>query len=81
MGARYHAFQVNFCDFMDYFRDISAAIENDDYFQALVMNCWILPASYERDDGDSIFDRVSNDGKASPQALGMQPDESQEVRY
>ncbi|CAB1115696.1 unnamed protein product [Ectocarpus sp. CCAP 1310/34] len=35
---------VLFCDFMDYFRDLSAAIENDDYFQAVTLNAWVLPA-------------------------------------
>ncbi|CAM9584253.1 unnamed protein product [Scytosiphon promiscuus] len=39
---------VHFCDFMDYFRDLSAAIENDDYFESVTLNAWVLPA-YDND--------------------------------
>lgn len=35
---------VHFCDFMDFFRDLSAAIQNDDYFQSVTLNAWAIPA-------------------------------------
>lgn len=33
-------FKVLFCQFMDYFRDLSAAIENEEYFEAVALNLW-----------------------------------------
>ncbi|CAN0572717.1 unnamed protein product [Ectocarpus sp. 12 AP-2014] len=61
---------------MDYFRDLSAAIENDDYFQAVTLNAWVLPAqefpAAGYDDG--------NNSTGSCRALVTHPDGVQEAR-
>ncbi|CAN0426838.1 unnamed protein product, partial [Ectocarpus sp. 8 AP-2014] len=72
---------VLFCDFMDYFRDLSAAIENDDYFQAVTLNAWVLPAqecpAAGYDDGNR---NANNNNTASCRALVTHPDGVQEAR-
>ena len=35
--------QVYFYDFMDYYRDLSVAIENDECFRAVALDAWVLP--------------------------------------
>lgn len=65
---------VHFCDFIDYFRDLSAAIENDEYFQAVALNAWVLPA---QDDREGSGDAVNTD---SCRALVTHPDGVQEAR-
>ncbi|CAN0557715.1 unnamed protein product, partial [Ectocarpus sp. 12 AP-2014] len=66
---------VLFCDFMDYFRDLSAAIENDDYFQAVTLNAWVLPAQDRPaagyDDGNI---NANNNNTGSCRALVTHPD-------
>ena len=67
---------VHFCDFIDYFRDLSAAIENDEYFQAVALNAWVLPADNDRGGG---CDGANNTD--SCRALVTHPDGVQEVRW
>lgn len=62
---------VHFCDFIDYFRDLSAAIENDEYFQGVALNAWVLPAEDDRGGGANNTD--------SCRALVTHPDGVQEV--
>lgn len=69
---------------MDYFRDLSAAIENDQYFQAVTLNAWVLPA---RDDlgeegGDKNTASTTNNHNSSTdscRALVAHPDGVQEA--
>ncbi|CAM9455966.1 unnamed protein product [Ectocarpus sp. 6 AP-2014] len=72
---------VLFCDFMDYFRDLSAAIENDDYFQAVTLNAWVLPAqecpAAGYGDGNK---NANNNNTRSCRALVTHPDGVQEAR-
>lgn len=63
---------VHFSDFLDYFRDLSAAIENDEYFQAVTLNAWVLPAH----DGNG---NISNSTTDSCRALVTHPDGVQEA--
>lgn len=65
-----------FLDFIDYFRDLSAAIENDDYFQGVALNSWVLPALPEHGDTQ---DGVGVENSCSKQALVTHPDGVQEV--
>lgn len=72
---------VLFCDFMDYFRDLSTAIENDDYFQAVTLNAWVLPAQDAPGaGGDDDENRNANNNTASCRALVTHPDGVQEAR-
>lgn len=32
-------------EFVDYYKDISASIDRDDYFEAMLRNAWKLPES------------------------------------
>ncbi|CAM9454322.1 unnamed protein product [Hapterophycus canaliculatus] len=66
---------VHFCDFMDYFRDLSAAIENDDYFQSVTLNAWVLPAYGNKEQGGGR-EGGSTDG---PRAIVTHSDGVQEV--
>lgn len=68
--------KVFFLDFIDYFRNLSAAIENDEYFQGVALNSWVLPAFPGHGDGPT-GDGVEND--CSKQALVTHPDGVQEV--
>eukprot|EP00903_Cladosiphon_okamuranus_P011643 g10951.t1 len=71
-GGDGHGEVVLFCDFIDYFRDLSAAIENDEYFQEVVLNAWVLPAEDDRGGGEG-----SNTD--SCRALVTHPDGAQEI--
>ena len=65
---------VYFCDFIDYYRDLSAAIDNDEYFQGVALNAWVLPAE---DDRGGRGGGASNTD--SCRALVTHPDGVQEV--
>lgn len=73
---------VLFCDFMDYFRDLSAAIENDDYFQAVTLNAWVLPAQDAPGEGDEddYNKNANSNNTGSCRALVTHPDGVQEAR-
>eukprot|EP00752_Nemacystus_decipiens_P010458 g9317.t1 len=68
-----HGEVVHFRDFIDYFRDLSAAIENDEYFQAVALNAWVLPSE---DDGGG---NGGANNTESCRALVTHPDGVQEV--
>ncbi|CAM9774836.1 unnamed protein product, partial [Pylaiella littoralis] len=77
--VRRRSFVVFFCDFMDYFRDLSAAIENDEYFQAVTLNAWVLPARDDRGEegGDKNTASTTNNHNSSTdscRALVAHPD-------
>lgn len=35
--------QVSFCEFEDYYQDVSATIDRDDHFENLIQNNWYDP--------------------------------------
>ncbi|CAM9877001.1 unnamed protein product [Ascophyllum nodosum] len=76
--------QVLFCDFIDYFWDISAAIDDDEYFWELVLKSWILPVKDDRghseDGGDDSDGEGGGGGENSCRALVTHPDGVQEAR-
>ncbi|CAN0553979.1 unnamed protein product, partial [Laminaria digitata] len=62
---------------MDYFRDLSVAIENDEYFQSVTLDAWVLPAQDERGNGNS----TGGDGRGNGcRAIVTHPDGVQEAR-
>lgn len=34
---------VSFGDFMDFYCDVHAVVESDDFFELLMRNCWRIP--------------------------------------
>lgn len=66
--------QVFFCDFINYFRDISPAIEDDEYFNEVALNSWVFPV--KGDQGESNY---GNSGDSTCRALVTHPDGYQEV--
>lgn len=66
--------QVFFSEFIEYFRDISPAIEDDKYFHDVALNSWIF-----RVKGNQGRSDYGNSGDSTCRALVTHPDGYQEV--
>ena len=67
--------QVYFYDFMDYYRDLSVAIENDECFRAVALDAWVLPPQDGRGNTSA-----GEGGGSDCRAVVTHPDGVQEVR-